>query len=120
MLQKYKELHGWHKENLKALKELRTNWAEYEYDKTLMALREDKDRVAEKGYEEKAALERSKYQLCSRFCPFNGPVGRRVLGSCSKVPAAAVAQEGIKVFFGYFQKRIFGSYIIFFKPVVKN
>jgi len=58
MLQKYMELHGWWKENLKALKELRTKWAEVQHDKTLMALREDKDRVAEKGYKEKAALEK--------------------------------------------------------------
>ena len=58
MLQKYKELGGWFKEASKALKELRTKWAEVQHDKTLMALREDKDRVAEKGYKEKAALEK--------------------------------------------------------------
>ena len=38
MLQKYKELGGWHKEASKALKELRTKWAEVQHDsKTLMA-----------------------------------------------------------------------------------
>ena len=63
MLQKYKELGGWHKEASKALKELRTKWAEVQHDKTLLR------------------VFRSKYQLCSRFCPFNGPVGRRGLRS---------------------------------------
>ena len=38
MLQKYKELGGWFKEASKALKELRTKWAEVQHDKTLMAL----------------------------------------------------------------------------------
>ena len=58
MVGKYKELHGWHKELKEENLELRTKWADYEYDETLVALREDKDRLAEKGYKEKAALEK--------------------------------------------------------------